>query len=163
MPCLWWLVSLLHTNSSFAAENVENNDQVILPGLETWTFWVIGTHENDYNKKSWQDKRKIFFIMLNWIITRTWKFYQYKVYIQKDSLAIALIDKMAEWLRRLTVNPLGSTCVGSNSIFVVFLIGSMVKWIEICSLNSTIRVQISKENWYLQNLSSNLLWSLKKK
>ena len=29
-------------------DNVENNDQVIMPGLETGTFWVIGRHDNDY-------------------------------------------------------------------------------------------------------------------
>ena len=49
---------------------------------------------------------------------------------------------MAEWLRRWTVNPLGSASVGSNPIFVVFLFGSMVKWIAICSLNSAIKIQI---------------------
>ena len=32
-------------------ENVENNDQVIIPGLETGTFWVIGRQDNDYYKK----------------------------------------------------------------------------------------------------------------
>ena len=47
---------------------------------------------------------------------------QLKVYIQKDSFVIAFIDKMAEWLRQLTVNPLGSTCVGSNPIFGLFYI-----------------------------------------
>ena len=45
---------------------------------------------------------------------------------RKDSLVIAIIDKMAEWLRRWTVNPLGSASVGSNPIFVAFLFGSMV-------------------------------------
>ena len=52
---------------------------------------------------------------------------------------------MAKWLRRWTVNPLGSASVGSNPIFVVFLFGSMVKWITICSLNSAIKVQISEK------------------
>ena len=32
----------------------------------------------------------------------------------------AFIDKMAEWLRQWTVNPLGSASVGSNLICVVF-------------------------------------------
>ena len=31
----------------------EKNDQVILPGLEEETFWVIGTHDDEYNKKFW--------------------------------------------------------------------------------------------------------------
>ena len=70
---------------------------------------------------------------------------QFIVHIQKDTLVIAFIDKMAEWLRRWTVNPLGSASVGSNPIFVFFLIGSMVKWIAICSLNSAIKVQISEK------------------
>ena len=52
---------------------------------------------------------------------------QFEVYIQKDSLVIAFIDKMAEWLRRWTVNPLGSARVGLSPIFTVFLFGSMVK------------------------------------
>ena len=52
---------------------------------------------------------------------------QFKVYVQKDSLFFPDIGKMAEWLRRRTVNPLGSACVGSSPIFVVFLFGSMVK------------------------------------
>ena len=51
---------------------------------------------------------------------------------------------MAEWLRRRTDNPLGSASVGSNPIFVVFLFGSLVNWIAICSLNSAIKVQISE-------------------
>ena len=87
---------------------------------------------------------------------------QLKVYIQKDSFVIAFIDKMAEWLRQLTVNPLGSNCVGSNSIFVVFLFGSMVKWKANWSLNSGIQVQISEKNWYLENLSHHLLRNLEK-
>ena len=33
----------------------------LLPGLEEETFWVIGTHANEYNKKLWQDQVKIFF------------------------------------------------------------------------------------------------------
>ena len=49
---------------------------------------------------------------------------------------------MAGCLKRWTVNPLGSTSVGSKPIFIVFLFGSMVKWIAICSLNSAIKVQI---------------------
>ena len=67
----------------------------------------------------------------------------------KDSLVTAFIDKMAEWLRRWTVNPLGSISVGTNPIFVVFLFASVMKWIEICSLNSLIKVQISEKNCYL--------------
>ena len=41
---------------------MKNNDQVILPGLEVETFWVIGIHDNDYdyNKKSWQDRKNFF-------------------------------------------------------------------------------------------------------
>ena len=79
-----------------------------------------------------------------------------KVNLQKDSLVLALMDKMAEWVRRWTVNPLGSAQVGSNSIFVVFLIDSMFKTIEICSLDSAIRVQISEKNWYIESLSHHL-------
>ena len=52
---------------------------------------------------------------------------------------------MAEWLRPWTVNPLGTATVGTNPIFVVFLFGSVVKWIAICSLNSAIKVQISEK------------------
>ena len=74
---------------------------------------------------------------------------QFIVHIQKDSSVIAFIDKMAEWLRRLTVNPLGSVSVGTNPIFVVFLFGSVVKRIAICSLNLAIKVQISEKNCYL--------------
>ena len=48
---------------------------------------------------------------------------QLKVYIQEDSLVTSIMDKMAEWLRRWTVNPLVSARVGSNPIFFVFLIG----------------------------------------
>ena len=76
-----------------------------------------------------------------------------KVNLQKDSLVLALMDKMAEWVRRWTVNPLGSAQVGSNSIFVIFLIDSMFKTIGICSLDSLIRVQISEKNWYIENFS----------
>ena len=75
--------------------------------------------------------------------------YQFKVYIQKDSLFLPYIDEMAEWLRRLTVNPLGIARVGSSPIFVVFLFGFMVNWIAICRLNSAIKVQISEKNCYI--------------
>ena len=51
---------------------------------------------------------------------------RYKVHIQKDSLVTPFMYKMAEWLRRWTDNPLVSARVGSNPIFVVFLIGSML-------------------------------------
>ena len=70
---------------------------------------------------------------------------QFKVYIQKDSLFKAFIDEMADWLRRRTVNQLGSARVGSSPIFVVFLFGSMVKLIAIWSLTSAFRVQISEK------------------
>ena len=56
-----WLVSLLNINSSIADENVENNDQVIMPGFETGTFRVIGRHDKDNNKKSRQDQIKNIF------------------------------------------------------------------------------------------------------
>ena len=91
MRCFGLLVTLLHISSKTADDIVENNDQVILAGLEAETFWVIGTYDNDYN-----------------------------------SLVTPLMDKMAEWLKRWTVNPLVSARMGSNPIFVVFLIGSML-------------------------------------
>ena len=61
-----------------ADDIVENNDQVILRGLEAGTFWVIGTHDNDYNKSFWQNEVKIFLIMLNWSITKKWNFVNFK-------------------------------------------------------------------------------------
>ena len=77
--------------------------------------------------------------------------YRIKFYIQKDSLVLDFMDKMAEWLRRWTVNPWGSARVASNPIFVVFLLGPMVKWIAIFSLNSAIRVQISEKSGILKS------------
>ena len=70
MRCFGLLVTLLHISSKTADDIVENNNLVILPRLEEETFWVIGTHDNDYNKKFWQDQEKIFLIMLNWSITK---------------------------------------------------------------------------------------------
>ena len=64
MRCFGLLVTLLHISSKTADDIVENNDQVILPRLEEETFCVIDTHDNDYNKKCWQDQVKIFLIML---------------------------------------------------------------------------------------------------
>ena len=55
------------------------------------------------------------------------------------------MEKIAEGLRRWTVNPLVSARVGLNPIFVVLFIGSAVKWIAIWSLNSPIEVQISEK------------------
>ena len=46
---------------------------------------------------------------------------QFKVYIQKDSLVMAFIDKMDELLRRLTVNPLSSPSVVRVPSFSFFL------------------------------------------
>ena len=74
MRCFGFLVTSLYIFSKTADDIVENNDQVILPGLEEVTFWVIGTHDNDYNKKSRHDQVKIFLIMLNWSTTKKLKF-----------------------------------------------------------------------------------------
>ena len=56
MRCFGLLGTLLHISSKTADDIVEKNDQVILAGLEAENFWVIGTHDNDYNKKSWKRK-----------------------------------------------------------------------------------------------------------
>ena len=74
MRCFGLLVTLLYSPSKTADNIVVNNDQGILAGLEAETFWVIGTYDNDYNKKFWQDQVKIFLIMLNWSTTKKWKF-----------------------------------------------------------------------------------------
>ena len=78
MRCFGWLVGLLEISSKTANDIVENNDQVILPGLQAGTFWVIGTHDNDFDKKSWKDQVKIFLITLNWIIPKKWVFVNWK-------------------------------------------------------------------------------------
>ena len=92
MRCFGFLVTLLHNSSKTADDIVENNGQVILPGLEEEIFWVIGTHDNDYNKKSRQDQVKIILIMLNWSTIKKWNL-SIKVYIQKYSLVTPLMDK----------------------------------------------------------------------
>ena len=79
MRCFELLVTLLHISSKTAPDIVENNDQVILPRLEEETFCLIGTHDNDYNKKFWEDQVKIFLIMLNWSTTKKWKFVDLKI------------------------------------------------------------------------------------
>ena len=83
MRCFGFLVTLLHISSKTADDIVEINDQVILPGLKAETFWVIGTHDNDYNEKSWQDQVKIFLFMLNWIIPKKSKFVNWKFTYRK--------------------------------------------------------------------------------
>ena len=88
---------------------------------------------------------------------------QFKVYIQKDSLVVAFIDKIAELLRRLTDNPLSSASAGLNSKIVVFLIDSMVKGIAICSLNSSIPVQISEKAGILKTSASTFMENFQKK
>ena len=87
MRCFGLLVTLLHISSKTADDIVENNDQVILPRLEKETFCVIDTHDNDYNKKSWQDLVKIFLIMLNWSTTKKWKFFDLKFTYKKTVLS----------------------------------------------------------------------------
>ena len=72
MRCFEWLVTLLHISSKTTDDIVKNNDQVILSGIEAETIWVIGTHDNNYNKKSWQDQLKKFLIMLKWSIPKKW-------------------------------------------------------------------------------------------
>ena len=141
----------------------ENNDQVIMPGLETATLWVIGRHDTNYNKKSWQNQVKIFLIMLNWSVGKKWKFVILKFTYRKTVRVIAFIDKMAEWLRRWTDNPLGSASVGRNPIFVVFLFGSVVKWIAICSLNSANKVQISEKKTVIFKTLATTFFEIKKK
>ena len=90
------------------------------------------------------------------------KICRFKVYIQKDSLILAFMDKMAECLRRWTVNTLGSAHVGSNPIFTVFLIDSMLKTIAICSLDLTIRIKISVEESILKMSASTFMKNLQK-
>ena len=62
---------------------MENTNQVILHRLEAGTFLVIGTHDNDYNKKSWHDQVKIILIMLDKSITKNWKFVNLKFIYRK--------------------------------------------------------------------------------
>ena len=67
---------------------------------------------------------------------------QFEVYIQKDSLVIAFIDKMAEWLRRWTVNPL-----------------AQLAWVRIASkshFNWLYGVMVSTLDFEFSNPSSNL-------
>ena len=85
-----------------------------------------------------------------------------KVYIQKDSLVSAFMDKMADWLKRWTVNPLGSAHVGSNPIFTHF------NWFYVendSNLQFEFRNPSSNlgKNWYLEYLSHNFLWKFRKK
>ena len=91
MRCFGFLVTLLYISSKTADDIVENNNQVILPGLEEETFWVIGTHDNDYNKKFWQDQVKIILIMLNICITKKWKFVDLKFTYRKTVLSHLLL------------------------------------------------------------------------
>ena len=75
---------------------------------------------------------------------------------------MAFTYNMVEWLRRLTVNPLGSASADSNSKIVVFLIDSMVKGISICSLNSLIRFQITEKAGILKTSASTFMENLQK-
>ena len=60
---IFWMASYFTAYFSKTADHiVENNDQVILAKLETGIFWVVGTQDNDYNKKSWQDQVKNFWL-----------------------------------------------------------------------------------------------------
>ena len=72
------------------------------------------------------------------------------------------MHNMAERLRRRTGNPLGSARVGWNSIFVVFLTGSMVKLIAICSLNSAILAQILEKTGILKTSATTYFENLDK-
>ena len=82
---------------------------------------------------------------------------RFKVYIQKDSLVTPFMEKMAEWLRRRTVNLWVSACVGSNTIFVVFFNRFYVV------MDSNLQFEFSNpstnrgKNWYFENLSHHLL------
>ena len=59
---MFWMASCFTGISSKTADDiVGNNDQVILPGFESETICVLGTHYNEYNKKSWQDQINFFF------------------------------------------------------------------------------------------------------
>ena len=60
---IFWMASYFTAYFSKTADDiVENNDQVILPRLETGIFWWIDTQDNDYNKKSWQEQVKNFWL-----------------------------------------------------------------------------------------------------
>ena len=93
---MFWIVRYFTANLSKTADDImENNEQVILAGLEAETLWVIGTHDNDYNKKSWQDQVKIFLIMLNWSIPKKWKFVDLKFTYKKTVWSHILWRKWA--------------------------------------------------------------------
>ena len=100
MWCFGLLFTLLHNSSKTADDIVKNNDQVILAGLEAETFLVIGTYDNNYNKKSWQDQVKIFLILLNLSTTKKWKFVDLKFTYKKTVWSHPLPGLEAEtfWL-----------------------------------------------------------------
>ena len=60
---MFWMASYFTAYFSKTADDiVDNNEQLILARLETGIFWVIGTQDNDYNKKSLQDQVKNFWL-----------------------------------------------------------------------------------------------------
>ena len=42
-----WATTFFEIKKKRTDDNLENNDQVIMSGLETGTFWVIGRHDKD--------------------------------------------------------------------------------------------------------------------
>ena len=65
-------------NENFWWHCLKITTKFLCAGNAAGTFWVIGKHDNDYNKKFWQYPVNIFLIMLNWSITKKWKFVNLK-------------------------------------------------------------------------------------
>ena len=125
MRCFGWLVTLLHISSKTSDDIVGNNDQVILPGFESETICVLGTHYNEYNKKSWQDQINFFLIMLNWIIPKEWNLSIENLHIEIQ-FSYSICRQNGQVVKAMDWKSIGLFKRGFETLFVVFSIGSMV-------------------------------------
>ena len=125
MRCFGWLVALLEISSKTADDIVENNDQVILPGFESETIWVIGTQYNEYNKKSWQNQIIFFLIILNWSIPIEWNLSIENLHIEIQ-FSYSFRRQNGQVVKAMDWKSIGLFKRGFETLFVVFSIGSMV-------------------------------------
>ena len=131
-------------------------------GLEAKTFWVIGTHDNDHNKKCWQDQVKIFLILLKLSTTKKWKFVDLKFTYKKTVWSHLLWSKWPSgWGYGLEIYWALHTWVHNpSSSFFNWFYGVM---------DSNLQFEFSNpiwnlvKIWYFENLSHHLLQKFRKK
>ena len=140
----------------------ENNDQVIMPGLETATLWVIGRHDTNYNKKSWQNQVNFFLIMVIWSFPKRCNLSIENLHIEIQ-FRYSFCRQKGRMVKAMEWKSIGLFTRGFKTHLCRFL-----NWFY-GVMDSNLQFKFSNtisnlwKIWYLENLSLHLLREFRKK